>query len=351
MVIRHVNIVISITVFLILLLFKAPILCADQVVLDNGDQISGAVIGLEKGKIRFHADLLGTLNIDLDNILSLETENKLPVILKNDPNCLNGKFVRLDKTIGFQTENSVNQIYLENIAFLGAQALAHTNSAAFVWSGKFDVGLAGRTGNTDRVGTVSYLGLQARNPDWLFKGYFSNRYAEQKSNGKKLRTDNEIKGGGRVQRHINQNFLAYTEGDLERDERERLNLRTIHNSGIGIQWFDNDFLTYENRFGLGIQQECFQNDLSRESTIGNLASDFIYKVNSHIDIQQLTLWYPDLEDQDSYRIVAESSATLYLDRQHSFFVKTGLKHDYDNSPTDKVKKLDTHYFTNLGYRF
>ena len=74
-------------------------------------------------------------------------------------------------------------------------------------------------------------------------------------------------------------------------------------------------------------------------------------VNTHVDISQLTTWTAGFDDIQSYRLNAETAATIYLDNSHHFYIKSGIRHDYDSKPLDDVEPLDTYYFTNLGYEF
>jgi hypothetical protein len=60
----------------------------------------------------------------------------------------------------------------------------------------------------------------------------------------------------------------------------------------------------------------------------------------------------DIQDSDEYSLLAETAATIYLNNDHSLFLKSGLKHEYENKPANRnVERLDTYYFSNLGYKF
>ena len=55
----------------------------DVVVLDNGDHITGEVLGRASGQLQFKTDHTGTLYIDWTHVVSLTTSSKLNIELAN----------------------------------------------------------------------------------------------------------------------------------------------------------------------------------------------------------------------------------------------------------------------------
>jgi putative salt-induced outer membrane protein YdiY len=193
--------------------------------------------------------------------------------------------------------------------------------------------------------------VEGTNRFWTLVGYLSSRYAEQEVDDQKLRTDNEISGGGRVQRKLFDGVSAFLSGDVEKDEFKDLRFRSVFSGGLGKLWLKDDRWFYETRFGVGFRHEEYANAGTRSLATGELVSDLKYSVNSHIALTQETKWLPDLADNSSYLIVAESAATFYLASDHGIFIKSGIKNEYDSMPVQQVKHLDNYYFTNLGYKF
>lgn len=326
---------------------------ADKLILSNGDVLHGKVVSLSEGKLQFESAPLGTLTIAIDKVQSLQTESEITIILQNQPKPLRVRITEANEGIQLENTDPAKSIRLPDIEALGTAADRIVNGAdqQFQIKGSFEAGLSGRSGNTQRTATNGRFDLEARNPDWIFKGYFRALIAEQEIKGETQRTDHEIKGGGRIQRTLTNGLTVYLQQEMERDKIEELRLRSITNGGLGMRWLENQQWFYETRFGVGCQHERFENGLTSQSVIGELTSDLSYKVNDHIRLTQATTWLPDLADRDSYRITAETAALIYLDKAHTLFLKCGLKHDYDNQPVRQVERLDTHYFTNIGYSF
>lgn len=331
----------------------APAAYSDRVILTNGDILTGKVSSLAAGKLQFISEPLGALTIDIAKINSIQTDAELPVLLTDHEQLIQARLAPAQGGVYLDHTEPKLLVKFDSIFALGSDALKIISGPdkSFKWSGNFDVGLAGRSGNAERIATNGTMKLTLANPDWVFNTYLSAIYAEQTINSETQRTDNEIKGGIRVQRMISDALSTFVRVDLERDEIEQLDLRGNLAGGVGLLWFKNEKWFYENRLEIGYQQEEFDNGETSRSTIGGLTSDLRYQVNSHIQLTQETSWLPDLDDIDSYRITSESAATIYLDNSHHLFIKSGFKQDYDNQPVENVERLDMYYFTNLGYGF
>lgn len=321
---------------------------ADKVVLSNGDVLHGKVISLSNGELQFESDPLGTLTIAIAEMRSLQTESEIVVQLASRSEWLRGRITEHSEGIQLENAESVTPIQLHDIKALAGTA---SDPDRFQWKGSFEAGLSGRSGNAQRTAANGRFGLEARNPDWIFKGYFHALVADQEIDGQTQRTDHEIKGGGRVQRTLSNGLTLYLQQEVERDKIEELRLRSVINGGVGIRWLETEQWFYETRIGAGCQHERFENDVTSQSVIGELTSDLSYKVNDHISLTQTTTWLPSLTDGGSYRITAETAALIYLDKARKLYLKSGLKHDYDNQPVRQVERLDTHYFTNIGFSF
>ncbi|MBN2375156.1 MAG: DUF481 domain-containing protein [Sedimentisphaerales bacterium] len=326
---------------------------ADQLVLTNGDKLTGTVTSMAEGKIQFKSDLLGEFTVELNKIRSLDTDADSTIILQEQEEPVKGRILVEDEQYYLVVDNQKQPFELEQITAMGiaADKIIEPPDMSFKWSGKFEAVLTGRTGNTERSSVGGKFAIKAQNPEWTIAAYLRALYAEQEIGGDSELTDDEIQGGGRVQKMISEKVSVFGKVDFEKDRIERLKLRSILTGGLGYRWIDNDTWFYENRLGVGIEQEDFEDGVQNRSAVGELSSDLKYKVNSRVDLSQLTTWTAGFDDIQSYRLNAETAATIYLDNSHHLFIKSGIKHDYDSQPLDEVKPLDTYYFTNLGYEF
>ncbi len=326
---------------------------ADQLVLTNGDKLTGAVTSMAEGKIHFKSELLGEFSVDISKIQSLKTEADSTIILQEQKEPVKGRILIDEQQCYLVRDNQKQPFEPEQITALGSAAdkMIQPPDMNFKWSGKFEAGLTGRSGNAERSSVGGKFAIEAKKPEWTIAAYLRALYAEQEIDGDSERIDDEIQGGVRVQKMLSEKFSIFGKANFERDRIELLKLRSIFTGGLGYRWIDNDMWFYENRPGIGFEQEDFEGGVRNRSMVGEVTSDLKYKVNSRVNISQLTTWTTGFNDIQSYRLNAETAATIYLDNSQHLFIKTGIKHDYDSKPLDGVEPLDTYYFTNLGYEF
>ena len=347
----------------------ASAVCADEVVLSNGDVLHGRIRRVWQQQVECVSGPLGTLSIGLDKVRTLETSLAVPVLLEEAAQPVRARMLRGPEgsvTLEAEGERRVVPLcVLEAAGIAVEEALVKRHASRrepvraalaedrFAWSGTMEAGLNGRQGNTERVSVNGGIKVLGKKGLWTVTGHMAGVYGEQEIDGRSEVSDNEVKGGCRVQKQIGDGFFsAFGQVNLERDRIEELDLRAVGNGGLGLRWIKTEELFWETRLGIGYQQAEYESGRRTRSIVGDLTSDVQYKVNAHVDLSQRTTWIPDLDDLAAYRVTSESAAILYFNTARTLFLKSGLQHNYDNQPAStKVERLDTYYFTNVGWKF
>ena len=341
---------------LILLLWAAGAVSvyADELVLSNGDVLHGKVISVTGGKVEFESGPLGLLRIDATEVRRLRTEQAVCMIASQgepawwsrvevaEPN----RLVLHDASLEYGMP--LSEVYAAGTA---AELLLTVAEDRMAWTGNLEAGISGRSGNARRVAASGRMSVEGQNSRWGVGAWARGLYAVQERDGEDFVTDNEAMAGGRVTRRLGDGLSAYLRGELERDKIELLRLRALLNGGLSLAWYEDERLVVANRAGLGKQQEWFDGTEESMHMVGELAGEARYKVNSHLELSHETVWVVNLDSCDRYDLRSESAATVYLDDDRHFFLKSGLTHQYDNDVPEGVERLDTYYFTNLGYRW
>src|SRR5262245_49331303 len=139
-----------------LLSAAAAVLCADQVVLKNGDIITGSIVKKDGGKLTLRSEFLGEVSMPWTAVQSVKSDETLTVHLPGG-DTVAGKVTTVDgrlevagKTASLaeigDMRNPAEQKSWERIQHPGVFEL---------WSGSFDLGLAFARGNarTDTLTT------------------------------------------------------------------------------------------------------------------------------------------------------------------------------------------------------
>ena len=159
---------------------------ADKITLVNGDTLTGQVISLHEGKLKFESKLLGSLTIGFDQILALDTEESLAVLLVRQESPFLARIASTGESFWLVTEDQKTPVEPNDLVAVGkaVQSVLDGPDKSFKWSGDIELGISGRSGNTERLATAGKAKVEIANPDWNINGYFSAIYAEQEKNGR-----------------------------------------------------------------------------------------------------------------------------------------------------------------------
>jgi hypothetical protein len=87
---RRILVLPSLILFLAAFLFRAGPLLADEILLENGDRLTGTVLKVEGGKLTLKTDYAGEIQVPVEKIKKLSTRQPSEVHL-NDGEVLKGK--------------------------------------------------------------------------------------------------------------------------------------------------------------------------------------------------------------------------------------------------------------------
>src|SRR5262245_52984415 len=69
---------------LTLVLAMASLCRADQIVLDNGDRLTGKIVRLSSATVVVHTDYAGDVSIEMKRVASLRTDEVMTVVLEDN---------------------------------------------------------------------------------------------------------------------------------------------------------------------------------------------------------------------------------------------------------------------------
>ena len=149
---------------LLLCLSTCAFLSADQVVLKNGDTVTGTVVKKDGAKLTFKSEFLGEVSIPWSAVKSLKSDQELTVVLPGGES-VKGKISTTGDTLevaGAAPKSAplVDVPALRNDAEQHAWERVQHPGIMQLWSGTYDLGLALARGNartaslTSRVNTM-----------------------------------------------------------------------------------------------------------------------------------------------------------------------------------------------------
>ncbi|WP_165767102.1 DUF481 domain-containing protein [Parendozoicomonas haliclonae] len=315
---------------------------ADTLLLNNGNVLSGKILELKDGKVRFDTEWAGEINIDIRFVESVETESLLWVRMKGQDNF---RLVRLYREgehtwLADESGNSTRLDSQENLASLQA---VEPDDDRWVHSGSVNLGLALNDGEHKEreVNTSGSVNVRDRVHRNIFA--WKGKYAKEDDvlDDKRLRLNYDYN------RFLDRHWYTLANGmwlyDLDESPYRRYSL----GGGLGYEFWDRSTGSLKTDTGLNYLWEDYKTGGNvkhwalRWSVSGmqHLSGDLYSTLGSVVfyrlgDADQL-LW--DLDLGLKYRI----SSRLWFNLLYSL--------DYDSKPSSDGVRTATSLTFGLGY--
>ena len=352
--------------FLALLVVICGLFCfdtfADQVVLKNGDRLSGTIIKSDNENLTMKSEFAGEVKIQWPAIEQLSSDRPLYVLL-NDGQMIFGTVGSSRGKIEIQTKDAglvaTNKEAIQLLRSEGEQAAyvaemerLRNPKLGDLWSGSADAGLSLTKGNSD---TLTFaLGAQVARTTTRDKigVYFASLFAKNSTTGDSITTANAIRGGLRYDFNLSKRVFAFGSSDMEYDKFQELDLRLVLGGGLGYKVAKTERTTFDLFAGGAFNQEYFSTGLNRKSGEVILGEELTHKLSSISTLAQRAVFYPNLSDTGEYRFSFDTTAVTRLSRSLGWQVTFSDR--YISNPIAGTKKNDllltTGLRVNLGGR-
>jgi len=323
----------------------------DVVVLDNGDRITGEVLELASGQLKFKTDHLGTLYIDWTHIVSLTTAQRLNIELLDGrrlygaaPDAASGTgTIRLLSEQPGQAPAPI-EVPIADVVDL------RRITAGDVWYRRLDGDVSAGYSYTSANGvqTADFSGnVGARNSKREWKASLEVETTHQDTAPSTQRDSLVMSFDA---------FLAdryYRESTLqfERNEELGLDLRSLVAQTFGRYFVQRQGLEWRAGAGLAVSTETGSNGDKRQAIWVPLTTDlYIFrwdhpKTNVAANLAVL----PALNEGG--RVRSEASLKMKHELINDLFLQISFNDSYDNRPAETARSNDWYVVTSLGYSF
>jgi hypothetical protein len=327
----------------LMLLLAAPSALGDQIVLKNGDRLTGTIQSAADGKLVFAPSFAADapVTIPLDQVATFSSDKTITLVLKN------GTVIRQAVTsakpgqvktvagappVPIATIEKVNPPPVAWTGSIEANALySQTNSTDIQFGGTAD---ASRRSETDRI----ILGA----------GY---QYSQQKLNHISTTGTNNWFALGEYDYFFEPKLFAYGNARADQDQVNFLNLRLLPSVGLGYQWIERPDFNVSFRGGPAWLYEDYSTSPGAKSSIGFALS---YHIDKSFDGDRIKVFndvalFPSLENWDDFVAVAGGGVRLAFTK--TFFSEISVNVSYDATPAPGAEQTTTQYLFGLGFTF
>ena len=298
---------------------------ADQVVLTNGDTITGTIVKKDGSKLTLKSDLLGPVTMSWSAVKAIRSDSDVFVEMPSGE-IVKGKVATVGEQLHVVTGSGTKSAPLSEVAAVRDAAEQHTYERLLrprlidLWYGNFDIGLALARGNsrTDTFTTAANAVRETRSDKIAV--YFNQIYGTARANNQTSTIASSERGGWKYNRNLSSRIFFSTFNDYEHDRFQNLDLRFVLGAGAGYKAVKRETLSLDFDAGADYSRENFMNGLHRNSAEINFGDAFLYHVSKVTSVTQAFHMFNNVTNTGEYRVNFDLGAVTAVRRWLGFHV-------------------------------
>ena len=292
---------------LLLLLAFSPRLCADQVVLQNGDRLTGIIAKSDGTTLLIKTEFAGDVTVQWPAIQQITSTQPLHVATQGGKTVV-GSVTTADGTLAINTPaaGTVNVPKAEVTALRSdsEQAAYEKSLHPTLWQGwtvGSNVGFALTRGNSQSKSlALAFTGDRKTSNDRIAL-YTNTVYATNDlSTAVPHVTANATQGGARYERNFTKRLFGFGSADFQTDALQMLNLRSVFGGGLGFHLINTSGTTLDFFSGANYTRENYVAS-DRNFAALTLGEELMHKLGASTVLTEKLYFFPDLNQTGNYR--------------------------------------------------
>jgi uncharacterized protein DUF481 len=336
---------------LALILF-AQLSFADQIIMKDGDRITGDVIKKDGDTLTVKSINFGTVTLKWDDIATIRTDQPLNVSLPD------GKTVKEN----LETRNGQIQVGSQTVAPKDVGAVRNdAEQKAYerllhpglldLWTVTGSLNLAGTKGNAETSTLTTPFSFVRASNTTRTTAYFNSIRSTATVNGVNAQTAQAIRGGWGYNRNVRPKIFGTMFNDYEYDKFQSLDLRVVVGGGAGYQIWTHDANRLSAVAGIAWNHEKFgpanAASFTRNSAEAYWGNDFNYKLNTRTTLAQGFRMFNSMTNGGEYRMNFDMGASTQIMKWLNWNI--ALSDRYLSNPVAGRKNSDFLYSTGFGF--
>ena len=341
-------------VFPCLLFLLMGTVWADQVVMKNGDRVTGSIIKKDSKTITIKTDQFGIVTTSWDQVAEVMAEKPVNVVLQ-DGRTVQGTLATTNGKVEVATKDTKLSLAPEEVTIIrnGDEQKAYERlqkpNWLDLWAGTGGVGFAGTSGNAKTsTFTTGVNAARITNTDKTSL-YFNAIKASALVVGKNAATAQAVRGGLGYDHNISPRMFVNVFNDYEYDKFQNLDLRFVLGGGLGYHAIQNERSRLDLLAGLDYNRSSFSTPLIRNSAELYWGDEYSLKLRAATSLVQSFRMFNDLTNTGTYRVNFDVGVATKLTKWLNWNVS--LSDRYLNHPAPGRKTNDFLYTTGLGITF
>ncbi len=332
---------------------------ADQVVMKNGDRLTGVIVKYDGKSLTMKSEFAGEVTIEWEAITSFSSTEPLNLTLKDERKLVGAVRARAGKIEVSTAEAGAVAVEKaavrairnqEEEAAYQAEVKRYENPGLLqLWAGYVDLGFAATRGNAiTSTFNTEFNAARATKTDKVSL-YMTAIRASNTTAGVKLQTANATRGGVKYNRSVSDRWSTFGFTDLEFDEFQRLDLRVVTGGGMEYEIVKREDMAFNVQAGGSFNKEYFANNTTRKSGELVAGQSFTYKLFRITELEEKLIVYPNMTERGQYRINFDIGTITRLNKWLSF--RFSVSNRYLSNPLPGNKTNDVLLSTGIRVSF
>jgi putative salt-induced outer membrane protein YdiY len=337
--------------------FLFPIaLFADQIVLKNGDRLTGTIEKSDAKSLIIKTEFAGEVTVDWSAVQEITSSQKLHVSL-NDGKTVSGTVTTTDGNLAVATADagtvtepkaSVAKIFGE------AEQAAYEKSLhpglLEGWQGGANVGFGLTRGNSQTKNLALAFTADRKGWDDKLSLYTNSIYATNDAPGATpATTANSVQAGIRYDHDLTPRIFAYVGADFQTDALQTLDLRSVFGGGLGWHAIKNTRTTLDLLGGANYTREKYTALPSRSFAAISVGEELTHKLGMNTLLTEKLYFFPNLNDTSEYRATFNFGTVTKISKWLGW--QNAFGDIYVTNPPAGAKQNDILLTTGLNFSF
>ena len=280
---------------------------ADQIVLTNGDRLTGAIMKSDDKTLVIKTEFAGDVTVQWPAVQEIHSTQTLHLVTRGEK-MLVGTVTTSDGNlaVGTATSGTVNVVKADVTALRSDPEQAAYEKSLHPtllqgWAGGANVGFALTRGNSQTKNLALAFTADRKTQHDEITMYANTIYASNDAAGAVPSvTANTTQGGARYAHNLTSRLFGYGSADFQTDALQSLNLRSVLGGGLGLHVINSSQTTLDLLGGLNYTRERYVT-LNRNFAALTLGEEIMHKLGASSVLTQKLYFFPDLSQTGEYR--------------------------------------------------
>ncbi|MBW2467253.1 MAG: DUF481 domain-containing protein [Deltaproteobacteria bacterium] len=315
---------------------------AGEVVLMNGDRLTGKILEIKDGILTLETDYSEPIKLKFKAVQKMTSSDPVALHL-TDGEVIKGKITT--STIGqlvvaAESGGEAVAVQFDNITALNPPPIEPVR-----WKGNITIGGNWQDGNTEAMNvSVGASAVRRTDNDRFLINFLYNNSEE---NG--IRTTENTYGQLKYDYFLNAKWYLYLTVDMLSDEFKDINFRTSVGPGAGYQIWDEDDKALGLEAGISYTSEDRNMGEDTDWLSARIGANFHYRLFSKVLFTDQFVIYPNLDDTDEYTLRNEAALVTDIGANWAFRLSNIWERNSD--PGSLLEQDDFTWILGLQYSF